>query len=113
MADGTGDLLLSLQPGDGVCRVVAAGEVDLATSPQLRATLLSPEAAAASVVLDLRDVSFMDSSGLGVIVGQQKRARTEDFEFSVVVRAGSEVERLMELSRLVEVVDVRRDAARV
>ena len=34
------------EPRDGAVVVIAAGEIDLATSPQLRAELLKPEAAA-------------------------------------------------------------------
>ena len=56
--------------------------------------------------LDLREVTFMDSSGLGVIVGQHKRAREEGFRFAVAVAGAAEVERILELSGLVAVLDI-------
>jgi anti-anti-sigma factor len=87
--------------------VVARGEIDLASSPELQAALRSPEAQAPSVVLDLREVTFMDSSGLGVIVGQNARAREEGFSFAVAVTEGREVARILELSGLTAMVDVR------
>ena len=76
---------------DGVAVVVASGEIDLATSPELREALRLPECQASTVVLDLRAVTFMDSSGLGVIVGQNKRAREDGFRFAVAVAGASEV----------------------
>ena len=91
---------------DGGVVVAAAGEIDMSTSPQLRAALRDPGSAAPAVVLDLREVTFMDSSGLGVIVGQQKRAREEGYRFSVAVAGAPEVRRILELSGLVGVLHV-------
>jgi anti-anti-sigma factor len=89
--------------------VVAAGEIDLATSPQLREALLNPAAGAATVVLDLREVTFIDSSGLGVIVGQHKRAQERDEQFAVAVGGAAAVQRILELSGLVKVLDIVSD----
>jgi anti-anti-sigma factor len=91
---------------DGAVVVIAAGEIDLASSPELRAALYDPETRADTVMLDLREVTFMDSSGLGVIVGQHKRAREEGFRFAVAVTGATEVERILELSGLVAVLDI-------
>jgi len=89
--------------------VIASGEIDLATSPQLRDALLAPDVNSASVVLDLREVTFIDSSGLGVIVGQQKRAQEQDETFSVAVGGAAAVQRILELSGLVKVLDIVSD----
>ncbi|MBE2315962.1 STAS domain-containing protein [Solirubrobacter sp. CPCC 204708] len=94
--------------GDGVV-VVASGEIDLATSPQLREALLAPDVSSASVVLDLREVTFIDSSGLGVIVGQQKRAQERREQFSVAVGGAAAVQRILELSGLAKVLDIVSD----
>jgi anti-anti-sigma factor len=91
---------------DGAVIVAAAGEIDLSSTPELRAALYDPEAKAETVMLDLREVTFMDSSGLGIIVGQHKRAREEGFRFRVAVAGASEVERILELSGLVTVLDI-------
>jgi anti-sigma B factor antagonist len=92
--------------GEGVV-VIAGGEIDLATSPRLREALLDPEAHSSSVVLDLRAVTFIDSSGLGVIVGQQKRAQEHDQQFAVAVGGAAAVQRILELS----VLDIIEDPA--
>jgi anti-anti-sigma factor len=94
---------------DGGVVVIASGEIDLATSPELRKALLDPQANAKTVVLDLRAVTFIDSSGLGVIVGQQKRARESGDGFAVATAGASAVERILELSGLVRVLDIVGD----
>ena len=93
---------------DGGAIIVVTGDVDMSTSPQLRDQLRAPEAQAATVVLDLRDVSFMDSSGLGAIVGQHKRAREHGFRFAVAVGGAIAVERILVLAQLTQVLEVVR-----
>src|SRR3954468_2630543 len=91
---------------DGGVVVAASGEIDLSSSPDLRAALRSSEAQAPVVVLDLRAVTFMDSSGLGVIVGQNKRAREDGFRFAVAVSGAPEVERILQISGLGASLDI-------
>ena len=58
--------------------VVARGEIDVATSPLLRSEFATVLALAPKeVTLDLHDVSFIDSSGLGVLVGALRRLEEE------------------------------------
>lgn len=57
-----------------VATVMAAGEIDLASSPDLRTELQALlDDGVRRLVLDLSGVSFIDSSGLGVLVGVLKR----------------------------------------
>jgi anti-sigma B factor antagonist len=54
------------------------GEVDVYTSPSLRDELYRLiDAGADRVSLDLRQMDFIDSSGLGVLVGALKRVREQ------------------------------------
>ena len=91
---------------DGAAVVSPAGRSTSPPRPELRSALHEPQARAETVVLDLREVTFMDSSGLGVIVGQHKRAREDGFRFKVAVERGTEVERILELSGLVSVLEL-------
>ena len=60
--------------GRGV--VEPTGEIDAYTAPRLRRALEElPAPARYRVVVEMSGVSFMDSSGLGVLVGAAKRAR--------------------------------------
>ncbi|HEV7654597.1 MAG TPA: STAS domain-containing protein [Mycobacteriales bacterium] len=58
--------------------VVVAGEVDIETAPQLRSALAAAVGTgAASVVIDLAAVTYLDSSGLSVLVSAHQRARAQ------------------------------------
>jgi anti-sigma B factor antagonist len=61
------------------------GELDLDTSPRLDEELQATRAAGAGrLVLDLRAVTFMDSTGLRLVIQWDKAARDEGFEFAIV-----------------------------
>jgi len=52
------------------------GEVDVYTAPKLRERLIElSEAGALHVIVDLGKVEFLDSTGLGVLIGARKRLR--------------------------------------
>lgn len=80
---------------DGARTVVAPhGEVDIATSPQVLAALAET---GGDVVLDLREVTFLDSSGLRVIIQHERRAQEEGHAFGVVP-GPPEVQRILEVA---------------
>ncbi len=89
-----------IEQREGYVVVVVRGELDMDSAPPLRALLTSPEAQSATVVLDLRAVSFVDSSGLSVIVGEHQRAKSDGFRFMVSIAGARQVERLFELCGL-------------
>lgn len=61
------------------------GEVDVATAPKLREKLIDlVNAGVGNIVVDLGRVEFLDSTGLGVLVGALKRIRTVDGELALV-----------------------------
>ena len=65
--------------------VVVGGEEDVYTAPQLREGLLELiDAGVEHVVVDLGGVDFLDSTGLGVLVGALKRLRTVGGSFGLV-----------------------------
>jgi anti-anti-sigma factor len=56
-------------------RITAAGELDLATASRLDAALTEVEAGARRVELDLSALTFMDSSGINLLIRHARRAR--------------------------------------
>lgn len=77
-----------------------SGEVDMATAPQLReAALDALRTAPGLLVLDLAGVSFMDSTGIFVLLASQRRAEALGFRFALC-RVPRRVQRVLELSRI-------------
>jgi anti-sigma B factor antagonist len=61
------------------------GEVDVYTAPRLRERLVElVEGGARSIVVDLGQVEFLDSTGLGVLIGALKRLRAAGGDLSLV-----------------------------
>lgn len=61
---------------DGVTLVVLGGELDIYTVASFRADLERLDPASTPLVIDLTDVTLLDSSGLGALVSLLNRART-------------------------------------
>jgi anti-sigma B factor antagonist len=72
---------------DGVTVLSVTGEVDVATAPALRSRLddTVDTVGGGTVVVDLTGVTFIDSTGLGVLIGARKRCSEAGRELRVVV----------------------------
>jgi len=70
----------------GVWVVTLRGEIDAYGAPSLREDLraLVEDRDALAVVIDLAAVTFLDSSGLGAIVGTLRRLRERDGRLAIV-----------------------------
>jgi anti-sigma B factor antagonist len=94
----------------GLAAVAVRGELDIRSAPDLRAWLGRVlDDGAAQVVVDLSGVEFMDSSGLGVLVGAHKRLVRLGGRLSVV-GVSSAVARLLSVTGLARVFDARDSA---
>jgi len=79
------DLRLDVTERDGWAVLAVGGEVDVATAPRLREQLIGlVNQGSHRIVVDLTAVDFLDSTGLGVLVGALKRVRTHDGDLSLV-----------------------------
>jgi len=88
------------QMAPGVMRVKLAGELDLRRAYTFDEEVRALEAHDPStIVLDLRDVTFVDSAGLARIVAARKRAARAQRRF-VIVRSCPAVQRLFTLTAL-------------
>jgi anti-anti-sigma factor len=74
----------------GMPVVRGPAEIDIANAGQLRAALLAAAAQGhATIVVDLTETSFCDTSGLQVLVLAHRRAAAEGGELRLVVRAAT------------------------
>lgn len=79
------ELSLATRTVDEHTVLEVGGEVDVYTAPRLRERLVElVDAGARNVVVDLGRVEFLDSTGLGVLVGALKRLRATNGTFGLV-----------------------------
>jgi anti-sigma B factor antagonist len=96
---------------DGVAVVAVLGEVDVATAPTLRQELLrlaTESTGPPRIVVDLAGVDFLDSTGLGVLLGSLKRVRAKDGALALS-RAEPHVRKVFEITRVIEILPVLDD----
>lgn len=100
------DLELPDATPDGWTVVTASGEVDVAAAPTLRDRLGGLiEAGSDRLIVDLDNVDFIDSTGLGVLVGAARRARSATGDLRVVC-TNSRLLRIFEITGLDEVFSI-------
>jgi len=87
--------------------VALRGDLDLDSAPTVREALIEAmgEAPAPRIVVDLEGLDFIDSAGLGVLVGGLERARSMDGEL-VLVATGRSVVKVLELTGLTRVFEI-------
>jgi anti-sigma B factor antagonist len=79
------DISVTSSEGANVTVVSVGGEIDVYTAPILREALDKQIALGhGNLIVDLDDVSFMDSTGLGVLVGRLKRVRGQSGSLRLV-----------------------------
>lgn len=87
---------------NGSSVLALGGELDIMTSPQLGDALSAISARSSSVVLDLQNLSFIDSTGLTILVVAQQRLHSTGGNLRLVgVRPN--VKRVFEVTGLTEV----------
>ena len=79
--------------------MIATGDLDLPSVPVLEAALRAVEEHATIVILDLSRLSFMDSTGLQLIVRAEQRL-SESHRTLKLIRGSSQIQRLFLLSGL-------------
>ena len=70
---------------NGTSVVTLRGEIDVYTAPRLRQTLIDlVDAGSTDIVVDMEKVDFLDSTGLGVLVGGLKRVKDKEGSLKLV-----------------------------
>lgn len=107
-ADGLEELepfRIEVEPSRDVVRVVPVGELDLASTDTLRQEIARlHEAGFNRLVLDLRRLRFMDSTGLRLILEIDADSRSDGWDFSLV-RGPEAIQRLFEVTNLTDRLD--------
>jgi anti-anti-sigma factor len=90
----------------GIARVRVIGEVDLCTAPLLEKALVRELEAASKLLLDLSEVSFLDSSGLHAIVSAARAASANGGMLAVDSPLPAQARRVIEITGLEELLGV-------
>ena len=91
------------------------GELDLETSAEFRNVVeekLNQYEPVRHLILDLKKVQFIDSSGLGVILGRFKRLSQQGGRLSAV-NVSDQIMRIFELSGLLKIMDIYTDRQQI
>lgn len=102
--------MVKLQNETDKLTAVIYGEIDHHTARGLREEIDAnlQRSLPKKLVLDFRDVTFMDSSGIGLIMGRYKLIKSMGGEV-VVQNASSQIVRVMKLAGLDRLADIRED----
>jgi anti-sigma B factor antagonist len=104
---------LSTETEGTTVRLALTGELDIAGAARVEQELERIEQdAPATLVLDLRELAFMDSTGLRVIIAADDRAREQERRL-VVVRGSDTVQRIIAMTRLDERLEIVDDPTAV
>jgi anti-sigma B factor antagonist len=104
-------LTVRLEPVGATCSVVSlVGELDLSTIPRVEKQLFEQVRSKAAVIVDLSAVSFIDSSGIAMLI---KAFRADDGgTLNTVIAEGSQVERVFRLAGIDRALPLFTDRAR-
>ncbi len=95
---------------NNVLMVKIYGEIDHHNAKKLREKIdsLLLEKKPIKIVLDLSLVSFMDSSGLGLIMGRYSLAKELDASF-VIYNPNKRVKKILELAGIERIIEIKED----
>jgi anti-sigma B factor antagonist len=97
------DISIRVHTVDGLHVFELSGSLDIATSPSVRAALVETlERGDHRVIVDLTKLEFLDSTGLGALIGGQRRAKEFGGEVRLVAKEG-QILRLLRITGLLNV----------
>jgi anti-anti-sigma factor len=100
---------VTIEQHDAAVHVVLTGELDISTAQMLEDDLRRVEAEGPGlIVLDLKELAFLDSTGLRLMITADARAR-EDGRKVAIVGANPMIQRVLRLTRLDERLNVVAD----
>ncbi len=96
----------SRTPNETTCVLEIEGEVDVYTAPQLKQDIVQiAERGVKHLIINLSKVEYLDSTGLGVLIGGLKRLREGEGNL-VLVGPGMRILRIFEITGLDKIFDI-------
>jgi RND superfamily putative drug exporter len=99
-------LTVAIERHDGLAQIALAGELDLSSVDRFAAGLAEIEAERPDVLeIDLRALTFMDSTGLAQLFAANRRAR-EQGRRVVILKGPGPIDRVLDLAKVEDAIDV-------
>ena len=98
-------LSVDVEREDARVSLALRGELHLETAPQFREHLDDVEEDAMTLVVDLRNLTFLDSCGIGELVGAHQTARRDGRRLVVVRNEGTRIHRVLRVAELDETLE--------
>ena len=105
------DLTVTVTREGEWCVLAVQGELDLYSNPTLLDRVHAVTTDGQKIALDLGDVTFVDSSGLGSLVSALKHVRERGAELALVAPADAPIRRMLSLTGLDEILQPLPDRA--
>lgn len=103
------NLEMTTQRLEGQTRIALTGELDIASATEFEEGLTQVETDTPGIlVLDLRQLAFIDSTGLRVVIAADERARSAGRRL-VIVRGTAAVDRVLSVTQLDQRLDIVDD----
>ena len=91
----------------GGCRLAVRGELDLETAPSLETAIARHARHGRTVHVDLSRVTFLDSSGIRLLVTTLRRSEREGFTYRVTLPRSEAARRALEVCRVADLLAPR------
>ena len=97
------DLQIEVRRQEDIAVIILSGEVDAYTCARLRQAMIEAiEDGGANLVVDMKNVEYIDSSGLGTLVGGLKRVSERQGTIAVVC-TNPQIRKVFDITGLVKV----------
>lgn len=107
MSQSGANLDITCDVADGVARIGIAGELDINGTDPLRQALRSAlDGGAGRVLIDLSQTTFIDSTGIALLLHAERDAHAAERPLRVVAPAGSEARVFVKLAGLGRILDL-------
>jgi anti-sigma B factor antagonist len=104
------NMTIDVKDINSTVEVLIKGEIDAYTAPKLRESLFPlSEQEQVSMIVDLTDVSYMDSTGLGVFVGLFKSIKAHNGNLKLV-GLSERLHRLFDITGLADIIDINSNS---
>ncbi|MCX7632666.1 MAG: STAS domain-containing protein [Turneriella sp.] len=102
----------TIEDADGYSVLLVSGDLNMFTAPELRNALMKKlEAGTRRFVIDLTNLSYVDSSGIGILVSFVSMVRRQENSRVILCGLNKQVRSIFEVTRLLSIFEVLPDRA--